>query len=60
MKSTIYYTLRINELLHNKLKYIAKEEMRSFNSELEFIIKQYIKEYEKKHGEIEIIEVGIK
>lgn len=60
MKSTVYYTLRINELLHNKLKYIAKEEMRSFNSELEFIIKQYIKEYEKKHGEIEIFDVEIK
>ena len=60
MKPTIYYTLRINEVLHSKLKYIAKEEMRSFNSELEFIIKQYIKEYEKKHGEIEVIDVEIK
>lgn len=47
MKQTIYYTLRINETLHDKLKYIAKEEMRSFNSELEYIMKQYIKDYEK-------------
>ena len=60
MKPTIYYTLRINETLHDKLKYIDKEEMRSFNSELEYIMKQYIKEYEKKHGEIEIIDVGTK
>lgn len=42
MKQTIYYTLRINETLHDKLKYIAKEEMRSFNSELEYIMKQKI------------------
>mgnify|MGYP003366593357 FL=1 len=60
MKQTIYYTLRINETLHDKLKYIAKEEMRSFNSELEYIMKQYIKDYEKKHGEIETFDVGTK
>lgn len=60
MKPTIYYTLRINETLHDKLKYIAKEEMRSFNSELEYIMKQYIKDYEKRHGEIETIEIEVK
>lgn len=60
MKTTVYYTLRINENIHNKLKYIAKEEMRSFNSELEFIMKQYIFEYKKKHGEIENVSVETK
>lgn len=60
MKPTIYYTLRINETIHDKLKYIAKEEMQSFNSELEYIMKQYIKDYEKKYGEIETVDIGIK
>jgi len=38
--------------LYLKLKHIAKEENRSFNQEVVYILKLYIKEYEKKHGEI--------
>lgn len=39
-----------------KFEHIAKEESRSMSKELEYIIKEYIKNYETIHGQIEIQE----
>ena len=46
------YTLRIPQLLLDKIRYIAEENGRSANKELELMIKQRIKDYESKNGEI--------
>ena len=46
--------LRIEDELYNKLLYIAKLEERSFNQEATFILKQFVAEFEKKHGEIQV------
>lgn len=35
-----------------KFEYIAKEENRSMSKQLEYITKEYIKNYETKHGQI--------
>ncbi len=46
------YTLRIPQLLLDKIRYIAEENGRSANKEIELMIKQRIKDYESKNGEI--------
>ncbi len=50
-----YYTpfsLRISEDLLEKVKYIAKENKRSMNKEVEFVLEKYVKTYEKENGAI--------
>ena len=36
----------------DKIKYIASQNKRSANKEIEFILEQHIQEYEKTNGEI--------
>ena len=48
------FTLRTEKENLMKLSYIAEQENRSDNKELEYILLSYIKEYENEHGEIEI------
>lgn len=56
MKNTISYTLRIDEEIHEKMKAIAKEQMRSLNSQLEYVMKEFVKKYEKEKGTIALKE----
>ena len=46
--------LRIDDDLYLKIKHIADENSRSFNKEVEFILKNVVKEYEQQHGEIKV------
>lgn len=46
------YTLRIPKEYLQKIRYIAGENGRSANKEIELMIKQRIKEYENKNGSI--------
>lgn len=46
------YTLRVNQILLDKLDYIAKYEGRSKNKELEQMIKKRIADFEKENGVI--------
>ncbi len=48
------YTLRIPQDLLNKIRYIAEEEGRSANREIELMIKHRVADYEKEHGEIQL------
>ena len=48
------YTLRVSQLLLDKLAYIAEYEGRTKNKELEQLIKKRIAEFEETHGEIEL------
>ena len=50
--SLLRYTLRINEVLLDKLEYIAKENDRTKNKQLENVIKKFISEYEEENGVI--------
>lgn len=56
MKNTISYTLRIDEEIHEKMKKIAKEQMRSLNSQLEYVMKEFVKSWEKEHGKVVVKE----
>ena len=46
----VRYTLRINRELFKKFRYVADSEGRSANREIEYFMKQRIKEYEDKNG----------
>lgn len=48
------YTLRVSQLLLDKLAYIAEYEGRTKNKEIEQLIKKRIAEFEETHGEIEL------
>lgn len=51
--STVYFNVRIDEQLNDKLMKIASEEGRSKNKQIEYILKKYVKQYEQENGEIE-------
>lgn len=46
------YTLRIPQVLLDKIRYIAEENGRSANKEIELLIKERIKAYEALNGRI--------
>ena len=48
------YTLRMPKEYLQKKRYIAEENGRSANKELELMVKQRIKEYEQKNGPINL------
>lgn len=48
MKNVLSFTLRIEEELMEKLRELAEKENRSANSQINYLIKKYIEENEKK------------
>lgn len=48
------YTLRIPQVYLDKIRFIADENGRSANKEIELMIKERIKEYESKNGTIDL------
>lgn len=48
--------IRISDITALKIKYIANEKSRSLNEQLNHIIKEYIKDFERINGKIEIKE----
>lgn len=45
--------LRIKEETYEKVKVIAENQQRSINQQINFIIEQFIKDYEKVNGKVE-------
>lgn len=48
--------VRFDQELLYKITYIAKQNRRSFNNQMEFLALEYVRQYEKEHGEIPINE----
>ena len=48
------YTLRMPKEYLQKIRYIAEENGRSANKEIELMVKHRIKEYEQKNGPINL------
>ena len=46
--------LRIDETTYGKLKTVAEGENRSLNNLIEYIIKNYLADYERKNGPIPV------
>ena len=47
--------VRFPENIGEKIKKMATEQKRSFNSQIIFILEQFIKDYEKVNGEIKLL-----
>lgn len=52
--NTSKFTLRIDQQILEKFRYIADNNFRTVNKELEMIIKAHITAYETKNGQIKI------
>ncbi len=50
------YPLRIDKEIMDKFKIIAKNNGRSVNKEIEFILKGVVLDYEKEHGALSVPE----
>ena len=50
------YTLRVPQILLDKIGYIAASEGRTKNKELEQLMRKWIAEFEEKHGKISLKE----
>lgn len=46
------FTLRIDSELLKKIRFIADYNARSANREIESLIREHVREFEAKHGEI--------
>ena len=44
------FSLRVSEELLDKIKWIAAQNKRSANKEIEFVLEQYVRQYEQTHG----------
>ena len=51
-KNNKHLGIEVDPELHYKLHYIAKYEGRSSNSQILYLIRQLIREFEQEHGEI--------
>ena len=51
---TSKFTLRINDELLKKFRYISEYNARSANRELEIIMRRHILDFEAKYGKIEL------
>ncbi len=53
-KNNKHLGIEVEPELHGKLHYIAKYEGRSANGQILYLIRQCIREFEEKNGEIEL------
>ena len=53
-KNNKHLGIEVDPELHGKLKYIAKFEGRSVNSQILYLVRQCIKEFENREGEIKL------
>ena len=54
MKQQNAYPLRLDPTLQIKIKWLAKQNDRSYRAQIENILKKYVNEYEHVHGVIDI------
>ena len=55
--NTAKFTLRVNEELLKKFRFVADYNARSANRELEILIKKHVAEFEKANGTIKMDEI---
>ena len=52
-KENKHLGIEIDPALHRKLRYVADYEGRSMNGQILYLVRQCIREFESKNGEIE-------
>jgi len=53
-KENKHLGIEIDKELHYKLRYVAEYEGRSGNGQVIYVLKEYIKEFERKNGVINV------
>lgn len=48
------YPLRIEKEVMDQVRILAKENGRSLNKQIEYLLRQYLASYEKEHGPIAV------
>ena len=56
MKDKIYLTIRMNRQLHDKFQSAAAYEGRSMSGQILYLVNQYVRQFEKEHGPIDLLE----
>ena len=46
------FSVRIEKNVMDKMRILAKENVRSLNKQIEYAVKQYLKAYEAENGEV--------
>ena len=54
-KHNVKFTLRVDDEILKKFRYVAEYNARSANRELEVLVKKHIADFEKEHGKITIL-----
>ena len=52
-KNNKHLGIEVDPELHHKIRYIAKYEGRTINGQVLYLLRQYIKEFELREGEIQ-------
>ena len=52
MKDRTHLSIRMNNELHDKFKYVSAYEGRSMSGQILYLIQQCIRNFEKEHGPI--------
>lgn len=60
MSKSKHFSIRMDEEVLRKFQYVAKYEDRSASGQIMYLINNCIREFEEKHGEIELQESGEK
>lgn len=56
-KSQTVFSLRLDETMYEKIRFIADDNRRSINAEILVVLEKYIADYERTHGAIKIKEL---
>ena len=54
MKNKIHLSIRMDREQHDKLRWIAEYDGRSMSGQIVFLINTCIREFEKRHGKIDL------
>ncbi len=58
MKEKAYLSIRMNRQLHDKFQSMAAYEGRSMSGQILYLVNQYVREFEKKNGPIDLLDQG--
>ena len=58
MNDKAYLSIRMNRQLHDKFQSAAAYEGRSMSGQILYLVNQYVRQFEKEHGPIDLLEIG--
>lgn len=56
MNDKAYLSIRMNQELHDKFQSAAAYEGRSMSGQVLHLVKQYVRQFEKEHGTIDLLD----